>query len=105
MPILKYYLHLTTSVIALGITILSVNSAQAAMWSRTLTPNNDTYSDSQNGKEGENFGADHFIRVGNSPTGTQSSNGPVSNPPEQRGYLSWDLQKHYRKYSEQSQDH
>lgn len=92
MQTLNSYLNLATSVIAIGVTTLSVNPAQAASWFRTVTVGNDTYSDTQPENEDVNFGGEDFIRVGNFPNGTDDADGPVTNPEEQRGYLSWDLQ-------------
>ncbi|MDJ0732066.1 MAG: hypothetical protein QNJ33_18975 [Crocosphaera sp.] len=64
-------------------TVLTVNPAEAATWSRTLFVGNDSYSDTNNSEI--NFGDSDFIQVGN------FENGPNSGD-EQRAYLSWNVQ-------------
>ncbi|MDJ0509504.1 MAG: PEP-CTERM sorting domain-containing protein [Crocosphaera sp.] len=86
------YLNLTTTILAMGVTLLNVNPAQATSWLRTLTAGNDNYSDTNN--EEVNFGGEDYIRIGNFPTGTTGAEGdvPVENQEEQIGYVSWNLQ-------------
>ncbi|MDJ0601784.1 MAG: PEP-CTERM sorting domain-containing protein [Crocosphaera sp.] len=79
---LNAYLSLTTTILVSGVTILTVNPAEAATWSRTLYVENDSYSHTNN--PGTNFGSSDFIQVGNVGNGFGSGD-------EQRGYLSWNL--------------
>ncbi len=80
---LNLYLNLTTTMIVSGLTVLTLNPAEAATWSRTLLVGQDSYSDTNNPTT--NFGGSDFLKVGN------FSNGPNSGD-EQRPYLSWNLE-------------
>ncbi|MGK7941283.1 MAG: PEP-CTERM sorting domain-containing protein [Crocosphaera sp.] len=92
MQTLNSYLNLTTTVIAIGVTLLSVNPAQATNWFERVTAGADTYSDTNN--EEENFGGEDYIRIGKFPTGTFGGNGvvPEDEQETQIGYVNWDLQ-------------
>ncbi|MDJ0660246.1 MAG: PEP-CTERM sorting domain-containing protein [Crocosphaera sp.] len=83
---LNAYLNLTTTIVVSSLTVLAVNPAEAATWSRTLVPGNDSYSNTNLGPDGQpiNYGDSDFIQVGNLSNGFGSGD-------EQRGYLSWNL--------------
>ena len=82
---LNSYFNLTTSLIVSGLMTLTLNPAEAATWSRTLRPNNDTYSDTNNPND-NSIGGSQFIQVGNLDGGFGSGD-------EQQAYLSWNVQE------------
>ncbi|MDJ0845975.1 PEP-CTERM sorting domain-containing protein [Crocosphaera sp.] len=87
---LNAYLNLTTTIVVSSLTVLAVNPAEAATWSRTLilgdVLGNDSYSNTNLGEDGQpiNYGNSDFIQVGNFQNG-------IGTGDEQRGYLSWNL--------------